>query len=230
MNALPAIIINAAGRGTRLGQERPKCLVPFQGEPLIHWQLQAIPRDVAIIVAIGFQADKVRAVVGPRRPDAKFVFNEHYATTGTASSLSLAARKHGGPVLSLDGDMLVHPHDLLRLLHAPRPCIGLSPIQSNAPVLIEIQHAAGSEEEYAERFLYQVAAPDSSICHEWTGLVVFDPSTISLEADGHVFQMITPLLPCSVIHVRCREIDYPDELPIMDRWIKSLIREGILHG
>lgn len=230
MNSLPTVIINAAGRGTRLGQERPKCLVPFQGEPLIHWQLQAIPKNVAIIVVIGFQADLVRKAVSVRRPDVTFVFNDRYATTGTASSLSLAARMHGGPVLSLDGDMLVHPNDLLRLLHAPRPCIGLSPIQSNAPVLVEIHHSPDNQEEHAGRFLYQVTAPNSSICHEWTGLVVFDPSTLSLDADGHVFQMITPLLPCSVIHVRCREIDYPDELPYMDQWINSLINEGVLRG
>ena len=230
MNALSTVIINAAGRGTRLGQERPKCLVPFQGEPLIHWQLQAIPKNVAIIVATGFLADQVREAVSARRPDAEFVFNERYATTGTASSLCLAAQMHDGPVLSLDGDMLVHPDDLLRLLHAPRPCIGLSPIQSNAPVLVETHQASASQEVQAGRFLYQIAAPNPSICFEWTGLVVFDSSTLSLDADGHVFQMITPLLPCSVIHVRCREIDYPDELPHMDQWIKSLIDEGVLHG
>jgi choline kinase len=229
MNSQPSVVINAAGCGTRLGQERPKCLVPFLGQPLIHWQLQTVTHVADIVVAIGYQAEEVRREVLVRRPDARFVYNEQFSSTGTASSLCLAAKICTGPVLSLDGDMLVHPDDLARLLSAPRPCIGLSPIQSNAPVLVEVGHGPGDGER-ATRFLYQVPAADPASCYEWTGLVVFDPARLSLDAEGHVFQMITPLLPCHTIHVHCCEIDFPDELPQMQNWIASLVEEGSLHG
>jgi choline kinase len=230
MNSQPSIVINAAGRGTRLGQERPKCLVPFLGQPLIHWQLQTVAQVADLVVAIGYQAEEVRREVVARRPDARFVYNERFSSTGTASSLCLAARICTGPVLSLDGDMLVHPDDLARLLSAQRPCIGLSPIQSNAPVLVEVGRRLGDEGERATRFLYQVLATDPASCYEWTGLVVFDPAELSLDAEGHVFQMINPLLPCHTIHVRCCEIDFPDELPQMQKWITALVEEGSLHG
>jgi choline kinase len=36
------VVISAAGRGTRMGQARPKCLTPILEKPLIHWQLQSI--------------------------------------------------------------------------------------------------------------------------------------------------------------------------------------------
>ena len=230
MSSQPSVIINAAGRGARLGQARPKCLVPFLGQPLIHWQLQTVAKISDLVVAIGFQAEDVRREVLARRPDARFVYNELFSSTGTASSLCLAAKSCAGPVLSLDGDMLVHPDDLKRLLSAPRPCIGLSPLQSNAPVLLEVKREPGKDAERATRFFYQIPATDPASCYEWTGLVVFDPAALSLDAEGHVFQMITPLLPCHTIHVRCCEIDFPDELPQMQKWIAALIEEGSLYG
>lgn len=230
MGDLATVVVNAAGRGTRLGQNRPKCLVPFLGQPLIHWQLQTVPRIAKLIVSVGFHADDVMREVLARRPDAEFVHNDRYADTGTASSLCLAAQKCAGPVLSLDGDMLVHPDDLLRLLSAPPTCIGLSPVQSNAPVLVEVERTSVNEQELACRFLYQTQPAYPAACFEWTGLVVFDPSRLSLDAEGHVFQMISPLLPCLTLHVRCCEVDFPDELPQMERWIASLVAEGSLHG
>lgn len=230
MNPQPSVIINAAGRGTRLGQSRPKCLVPFLGQPLIHWQLQTVAQVEDIVVAIGYQAEEVMREVVARRPDARFVFNEKFSSTGTASSLCLAARSCSGLVLSLDGDMLVHPVDLARLLTAPYPCIGLSPVQSNAPVLVEVTRHGNSMGEFASRFIYQTPATAQAVCYEWTGLVVFAPTSLPLDAEGHVFQMITPLLPCHTIHVRCCEIDFPDELPKMGKWIEALISEGFLRG
>ena len=230
MSDLPSVVINAAGRGTRLGRECPKCLVPFLGQPLIHWQLQTVADLLDVVVAVGFQADEVMREVAIRRPDARFVFNERFGCTGTASSLCLAARTCHGIVLSLDGDMLVHPDDMIRLLAAPRPCIGLSPVQSNAPVLVEVAESSERDEERATRFLIGGDAAEVSSLYEWTGLVVFDPGSLSLNEEGHVFQMITPLLPCHTVHVRCCEIDYPDELPQMEKWIGSLLKKGVLNG
>lgn len=230
MSSEPTVIINAAGRGARLGQARPKCLVPFFGQPLIHWQLQTVAQVADLVVAIGYQAEDVRREVVARRPDASFVYNERFSSTGTASSVCLAAMNCAGPVLSLDGDMLVHPDDLKRLLFAPRPCIGVSPIQSNAPVLVEVANVSDDGGERATRFLYQAPAIDPTLYREWTGLVIFDPTSLPLDAEGHVFQMISPLLPCHIVHVRCCEIDFPEELPQMQRWISVLIEEGVLYG
>ena len=45
------IIILAAGRGSRMKnitKDQPKCLVEFQGKPLLEWQLDAIQRQVLV--------------------------------------------------------------------------------------------------------------------------------------------------------------------------------------
>jgi CTP:molybdopterin cytidylyltransferase MocA len=226
MNNRPTIIINAAGRGTRLGRHQPKCLVPFRNRPLIHWQLQNLHAFPDIVVVVGFLANDVMDTVRTIRPDARFVFNECFAGTGTASSLCLGARNARGSVVSLDGDMLVHPADFASLCAAPQPCIGVSAIQSNAPVLVAV---SASQPRLATQFLTEPTHAEGMDCFEWTGLVMFDPISLPLDATGHVFQMISPLLPCHTVHVRCCEIDFPDEMPAMENWISHLIDEGMLH-
>lgn len=226
MNNLPTIIINAAGRGTRLGRQQPKCLVPFRNRPLIHWQLQSLQAFPDIVVVVGFHADDVMNAVRSIRSDARFVFNKRFADTGTASSLCLGALASQGPVVSLDGDMLVHPVDFISLCAASLPCIGVSAIQSNSPVIVTV---TSSQPQLAVRFLTEPAQEGGGECFEWTGLVVFDPTTLPLDATGHVFQMISPLLPCHAIRVRCCEVDFPDEMPAMENWVSNLIDEGFLY-
>jgi len=225
MNNQPTIIINAAGRGTRLGRQQPKCLVSFRNRPLIHWQLQNLQTFQDIVVVVGFQAQNVMETVKAIRPDARFVFNERFAETGTASSLCLGARTARGSVVSLDGDMLVHPADFVAFCSSSLPCIGVSAIQSIAPVLVIV---TANQPRQAMKFLIEPMQGREMECFEWTGLVMFDPTSIPLDATGHVFQMISPMLPCHSIHVRCCEIDYPDEMLAMENWISSLIEEGVL--
>ncbi|MGX6448455.1 NTP transferase domain-containing protein, partial [Patulibacter sp. S7RM1-6] len=35
-------VVVAGGRGTRLGHDRPKALVPLRGRPLLAWSLEAL--------------------------------------------------------------------------------------------------------------------------------------------------------------------------------------------
>ena len=39
-----------------------------------------------------------------------------------------------------------------------------------------------------------------------------------------------PSMPCRAVHVRCREIDYPEEVPLMEAWLQTLIGEGVFRG
>ena len=229
MNSLPTVVISAAGRGTRMGQARPKCLTPILGKPLIHWQLQSIEDFSSLIVAVGFRADEVIAAVRAIRADAEFVLNPEYETTGTASSLSLAMNRAKRPVISVDGDLLVHPADLLSLAHAAAPAIGVCDIQSLAPVLTRVQ-AEDDGKLLATSFHHGEAMVSTANMLEWTGLVTIDPGTHPVSGNGHVYQMILPLLPCRAVHVRCREIDYPKEVPLMEAWLQTLIEEGVFRG
>ncbi|MCK9387268.1 MAG: NTP transferase domain-containing protein [Sulfuritalea sp.] len=212
-----------------MGQARPKCLTPILGKPLIHWQLEAIQAFPHLIVAVGFHAEEVIAAVRDIRPEAEFVVNREYETTGTASSLSLAMAQGENPVISVDGDLLVHPDDLLSLASGPMPSIGVSDIQSLAPVLTGIRNENNGD-LLATSFHHDEAMDSTVGMLEWTGLVTIDPGAHPVTGKGHVYQMILPLLPCRAVHVRCREIDYPAEVPLMEAWLETLIGEGVFRG
>jgi choline kinase len=229
MTSLSRAVINSAGRGTRMGQARPKCLTPILRFPLIHWQLEALCSFREVVVVVGFRAQEVIDTVRAIRPDAEFIMNSEYESTGTAASLSIALRSSESPVISVDGDLLVHPHDLHSLASTTIPAIGVSDIQSLAPVLVSCD--IGEDGEVLATAFHH-AEPVDSVRNprEWTGLVTLDPKLHHVSGKGHVYQMIAPLLPCPVVNVRCREIDFPAEVPVMENWLRTLIAEGVFHG
>ncbi len=215
------VVINAAGRGTRLELQRPKALAELAGAPAIAWQLRML-RDIAdVCVVVGFHADAVIAAARAERPDIKVIYNPEFETTKTASSLMLGAAGHDGYVLSLDGDLLVHPHDLHGFITANRTQIGIGPIQSVEPI-----GAMLDDDGQVSGFAY---VDPSLPGNEWTGLVVFPAAGAHLGPhDGHVFELIEPLLPVAAVPVRYREFDYPSELPAAEHFVEELIAEGVL--
>lgn len=229
MQTLPTAVICAAGRGTRMGQGRPKCLTPILGRPLIHWQLQALAAFREIVVVVGFQGKEVIDVVRSIRPDAEFVSNLEFETTGTASSLSLALNQSRNPVISIDGDLLVRPQDILALATTRVPAIGVCEIQSLAPVMVSLDTRA-AQGMLATAFYHMEPAPQDAEVLEWTGLVTIDPRGRPVSGKAHVYQMIAPLLPCPAVRVECREIDFPAEVPLMENWLHNQIDEGNFRG
>ena len=82
-------IILAAGEGTRLRPhtlDRPKCLVPLAGRPLLAWQADALRRaGVAdITVVTGYRADQVAAL------GFATVYNDRFRETNMVASAMCA--------------------------------------------------------------------------------------------------------------------------------------------
>ena len=78
------IIILAAGKGTRMGGEKPKVLTDILGKPMISYILDSIEKvhDKKPLIVVGFQADKVKAAVGGAR--GRFVVQTEQKGTGHA--------------------------------------------------------------------------------------------------------------------------------------------------
>src|SRR5947209_20101025 len=100
--AVPAVdiaIISAAGTGSRLGMNVPKCLVRVAGRRIVEWQLDLLweVRDVRIVV--GFLEDEVIECVRGIRPHVIFVRNPRYGVTSTLQSIALASRNLRHPFL-----------------------------------------------------------------------------------------------------------------------------------
>jgi choline kinase len=112
-------IILAAGEGTRLRPhtlDRPKCLVPLAGRPLLAWQLDALRaagiEDVTVVT--GYRADQVRAL------GCATVENPDFASTNMVASLMCAEQLLDGSddVVVGYGDLVYEP----RLLRALAEC------------------------------------------------------------------------------------------------------------
>jgi choline kinase len=107
-------IILSAGQGSRLGHmtdDRPKCLIEFNGRTLLDRQLDTLEAngvDEAVVVT-GFHDELVNEAVARRStgPKVRTIFNPFYKVADNTGSLFMAREELAGEVLVWNGDTLV---------------------------------------------------------------------------------------------------------------------------
>lgn len=107
-------IILSAGQGSRLGHlvdERPKCLIDFNGRSLLDRQLDTLEaNDVReAVVVTGFHDDRVEEALAKRSggPAVRTIFNPFYKVADNTGSLFMAREELAGDCLVWNGDTLV---------------------------------------------------------------------------------------------------------------------------
>jgi bifunctional UDP-N-acetylglucosamine pyrophosphorylase/glucosamine-1-phosphate N-acetyltransferase len=120
-----AVVILAAGMGTRMKSDRPKVLHEVAGKPLLRWVIEAAetlsPERIVVVVGPGMQA-----VAEAAKPHATVVQQERLGTADAVKAAWPALEGyHGvrghGDVLVLYGDTpFVSPGTLARLLELRR--------------------------------------------------------------------------------------------------------------
>jgi choline kinase len=110
-------IILSAGQGSRLGHmtdDRPKCLIEFNGRSLLDRQLDTLDANGVkeAIVVTGFHDEFVNAAIERRRaagqgPGVRTVFNPFYKVADNLGSLFLVCNELEGDCLVWNGDTLV---------------------------------------------------------------------------------------------------------------------------
>ncbi len=119
MNDTIAIIILAAGKGTRMKSERAKVLHALSGRPMIMYVVDTAVKVAGddIIIVIGNQADTVKNVVSAGA-DVQFVLQEEQKGTGHAVRCALPALPdHCQHVVILSGDVpLIKSLTILHLI------------------------------------------------------------------------------------------------------------------
>ncbi|MFQ5451405.1 MAG: NTP transferase domain-containing protein [Nitrospinaceae bacterium] len=123
-----AVLILAAGKGTRMKSPLAKVLQPLLGRPLLSYVLETVkslqPGRLGVIV--GYQAEKVKATFA--EGGIEFVEQKEQLGTGHAARQAESALENfEGDVLVLCGDMpLIQPETLRRLVRKHRegdaPC------------------------------------------------------------------------------------------------------------
>jgi len=108
-------IILSAGQGSRLGHltdDKPKCLIEFNGRTLLDRQLDALTANGVeeIVVVTGFRDDQIEAALarrGSAGPRVTTIFNPFYKVADNLGSLFVAREELDGDTLVWNGDTLV---------------------------------------------------------------------------------------------------------------------------
>lgn len=112
-----AVVIMAAGKGTRLKSRRPKVLHEVGGASLLAHVIEAARSQVAaedVFVVIGHEAEKVRQQVAPS--GVRFVLQAEQRGTGHAVMCARDTLKGFSSILVLSGDVpLIRPATLAGL-------------------------------------------------------------------------------------------------------------------
>ena len=115
-----AIIVLAAGKGTRMESDLAKVLHPLCGRPLVAWVLEATaPLEAErTVVVVGHQAESVESQVCERFPGMEFARQTEMLGTGHAVQQAQAAlADFEGDILVLCGDApLVETATLRRMI------------------------------------------------------------------------------------------------------------------
>ncbi len=112
-----AIVIMAAGKGTRLKSKRAKVLHEIGGQPLVAQVIKAAQQVIPagdIYVIIGHQAEDVRSAVGPM--GVKFISQAEQRGTGHAIMCARDQVRRYENILVLSGDVpLIRPETITRV-------------------------------------------------------------------------------------------------------------------
>jgi len=107
-------IILSAGQGSRLGHlvdEKPKCLIEFNGRSLLDRQLDTLEACGVheAVVVTGFHDELVDEAIARRSggPEVRTVFNPFYKVADNTGSLFMARDELSGDCLVWNGDTLV---------------------------------------------------------------------------------------------------------------------------
>lgn len=206
-----SVVISCAGIGSRLGLGLTKALVEINGQPLISWQLKLFKDVKDVRIVIGFQGGEIIQEVRKHRNDVIFCYNHRYFETKTGASYYLGARHANHFTLEWDGDLLVHPNDVKKLLSTQGEYICYADKTSDDAVFVQTN-------EQGEVLCFSREHGD----YEWTGPACMSKQHL-MYSTQNVFNMFEPFCPMRGIKVRAYDIDtYNDYIRVSEitkNWI-----------
>jgi len=207
-------IISAAGFGSRLGMNSPKCLVQIGGYALIDYQLDLLQDIPDVRIVVGFKEEDVINHVRQKRPDAVFVRNPQFHCTSNSHSVWLASRHMKEPFLILDGDLLIKKSDFQTIMiteQSNKTWIGITSCKSEEPV-----YATVNEKNQITNFSFTDAT-----AWEWCGIALVPPNIIGSN-QKYVFEELKKILPTAAEKFTVYEIDTPRDYAIASDHISNL--------
>jgi choline kinase len=205
-------VICAAGLGSRLGLDTPKCLVNIEGKPLIYYLLKALEEVPNIRIVVGFKEEEVIKCVRSIRKDVVFVRNPIYMSTTNAYSLYLGSHDLSDGFLNIDGDMYITKENLIKFdqnIKEGNNLIGITKSYTEDAVFVRLN----SNDEVVQ------FSRDRISDFEWTGIAYFSDIKIRVSG-GYVYEELENKLPIKSCLIECYEIDTPKDLEFVSSKIQ----------
>ncbi len=204
------VVVSAAGLGSRLGLDMPKCLLEVRGRTLINHQLELFRGIPNVRVVVGFKEAEVVRQVSAHWPHVTFVRNPEYAYTSNTHSLALGARFLSEPYVAVDGDLLIKPASFRAFLEQCRTTdttiVGIARRTTEDAVGVHLD-----AEGRVTTFLRAGDPGFLETTYEWCGIAYFCGVTVTT-ASTFVFQELAKHLPLPTCEIECAEIDTPRDL------------------
>lgn len=199
MSSIKSVVISCAGIGSRLGLGQTKALIKINEKSLIAWQLELFKDVEDVRIVIGYQANDIVEEVLKYRNDVIFVYNHRYFETKTGASFYLGSQHANEYVLEWDGDLLVHPDDVEKILNMEGEFIGYADKTSDEPIFVQT-------DEKGDVIAFSRENGD----FEWTGPACIKKEKLNYSS-GNVFNQLEPYLPMKGLKVRAYDIDTYDD-------------------
>jgi len=194
------VVISAAGIGSRLGLNKPKCLVEIAGRTLLDYHLERLSWAENIWLVVGFEETEVIRHAMSLRNDLIIVRNPDYARTNTLQSIHRVSRHLQERFLVIDADTVVEPASFNAFMAAANDCrqlIGISRYTTSDGVRVLLDEAAACVTAFTR-------APEHA--WEWTGIAVIDPAVV-VDKPIYVYQALEGSLPMRAAEIKAFDID-----------------------
>ena len=205
MSPIRHVVISAAGIGSRLGLNKPKCLVEVAGRSLLDWHLQRLQWAESVWLVVGFREEDVIEHAVALRPDIIIVRNPDYARTNTLQSIYRVSRHLNERMLILDADTILEDRSLQNFLAAGEQheqLVGVSPYLTSDGVRVLLD-AAG------EQVIGFTREPISEL--EWTGIAIIRPELV-VDKPIYVYEAIEAHTPVPAFTIKAFDIDTTADL------------------
>lgn len=214
MSPIEHVVICAAGIGSRLGLNKPKCLVEVSGRTLLDYHLERLAWAQTVWLVVGFQEEDVIAHAMALRPDLIVVRNPDYLRTNTLQSLHLVSQHLSERFLMIDADTLVENTSFDAFVAAAaehRQLIGISRYTTSDGVRVTLDGAGQAVTGFTREPQHEF---------EWTGIAVLEPHLV-VDQPKYVYQAIEPFLPIRGMELKAFDIDTTADLDMAGQVLAS---------
>lgn len=204
MSTINHAVLSAAGIGSRLGLDKPKCLVEVNGRSLLDYHLERL-RDIETVwLIVGFHEDEVIENAMALRSDIIIVRNPNYARTNTLQSIHLVSRYLDERFLTIDADTVIENESFTQFLNATREhgnLIGVSTF-TTADGVGTLFDGDNNVVGFSRDTAYE---------YEWTGIAVIEPKYV-IDSPIFVYQALEEFLPIQAYKMKAFDVDTAADL------------------